>query len=514
MTRHPAGEPARHSRRSFLARLGAGGALQGADALRAGLQALGLALPALATQRVAASAPLPQGRGTRVLVLGAGIAGLTAAWELTKAGYDCTLLEAAPRAGGRIWTLRRGDELRLDDGSVQRCSFAAGLHFDAGAARFPAQHGSVLAACRELCIELEPAIIANRNALLRSATLDDGAPRTIASIVDATRAQLATLLEAALRGGAAPAETTLTAADVARIRDFLATWRGHVDSPGTALLDSTIWQWIALTDGPDLQPVMLQPKGGMDRIVAALAQRLGSRLRLGCEVLSIRELGDRVRVGYRSRGIPSSTGTAGHDATLDASFCVCTLPPHLLKALDTDLQADARAALEAFRPENASKIAWQAPRFWETTTGIFGGTSFTGGPTATVGYPSEGFLASQGILIGAYTTGFASRWLAGKDLAAQYAASRAAVEALHPGHGRELAQPLAISWQKVPHIAGAWSRPRKGTSAEALAAQLARPGARLFFAGDHLSALPGWQEGAIRSAHAALAELTRAATAA
>ena len=40
------------------------------------------------------------GRGTRVIILGAGIAGMTAAYELGKAGYDCVILEARARAGG------------------------------------------------------------------------------------------------------------------------------------------------------------------------------------------------------------------------------------------------------------------------------------------------------------------------------------------------------------------------------------------------------------------------------
>ena len=45
--------------------------------------------------------------GTRVVILGAGIAGLSAAWELGKAGYDCTVLEARSRVGGRSWTDRK-----------------------------------------------------------------------------------------------------------------------------------------------------------------------------------------------------------------------------------------------------------------------------------------------------------------------------------------------------------------------------------------------------------------------
>ena len=47
--------------------------------------------------------------GTSVLVLGAGLAGLLAAWELRKAGYAVKVLEYNQRAGGRCWTLRGSD---------------------------------------------------------------------------------------------------------------------------------------------------------------------------------------------------------------------------------------------------------------------------------------------------------------------------------------------------------------------------------------------------------------------
>lgn len=54
-------------------------------------------------------------------ILGAGIAGMTAAYELSKAGYECTLLEARDRAGGRCWTIRSGDTINELDSS-QSCS--------------------------------------------------------------------------------------------------------------------------------------------------------------------------------------------------------------------------------------------------------------------------------------------------------------------------------------------------------------------------------------------------------
>ena len=59
--------------------------------------------------------PGGSGRGTRVIILGAGIAGMTAAYELAKAGYECVVLEARARAGGRNWTIRGGERIEEID---------------------------------------------------------------------------------------------------------------------------------------------------------------------------------------------------------------------------------------------------------------------------------------------------------------------------------------------------------------------------------------------------------------
>ncbi|MFC0813619.1 FAD-dependent oxidoreductase, partial [Paracoccus panacisoli] len=48
-------------------------------------------------------------KGAKVLILGAGLAGMTAALELRAAGYEVEILEYREKAGGRCWTLRSGD---------------------------------------------------------------------------------------------------------------------------------------------------------------------------------------------------------------------------------------------------------------------------------------------------------------------------------------------------------------------------------------------------------------------
>ena len=95
-------------------------------------------------------APLGSAR-RRVAILGGGIAGLTAAYELSRKGYECTILEASHRSGGRNLTLRHGD-LIDEAGAPQICPFDDEPHLflNAGPARIPSNHRTLLDYCREL----------------------------------------------------------------------------------------------------------------------------------------------------------------------------------------------------------------------------------------------------------------------------------------------------------------------------------------------------------------------------
>ena len=103
------------TRRHFLEQLGAAG---GITVAYESMTALGL----LATPSQAPFELRGQVNGVRVLVLGAGLAGLTIAYELDKRGYDVQVLEARPRAGGRAFTVRRGT-VSEEDGAQQVCAF-------------------------------------------------------------------------------------------------------------------------------------------------------------------------------------------------------------------------------------------------------------------------------------------------------------------------------------------------------------------------------------------------------
>ena len=95
------------SRRDILMRVGVAG---GSGAMLAAMNMLGLSPATPASAADFTLAP-DSGNGKSVVVLGAGIAGLVAAYELRNAGYKVTLLEARDRVGGRVWTIRGGERI-------------------------------------------------------------------------------------------------------------------------------------------------------------------------------------------------------------------------------------------------------------------------------------------------------------------------------------------------------------------------------------------------------------------
>src|SRR5262249_50670046 len=92
--------------------------------------------------------PKASGAGKTVAILGAGVAGLCAAYELDRAGYDCVILEASRRIGGRSLTLRRGDTFRELGHEAQVCAFDEGLYLNGGPGRIPHHHVRVIDYCR------------------------------------------------------------------------------------------------------------------------------------------------------------------------------------------------------------------------------------------------------------------------------------------------------------------------------------------------------------------------------
>ena len=133
-------------------------------------------------------------KGASVLILGAGLAGMTAALELRKAGYKVQVLEFNSRAGGRNWTLRGGDTFTELGGFQQTCEFEQGLYINPGPWRIPYHHRALLDYCKRLNVALEPFIQLNHNALLHAASAFGGKPQRIRDIKTDFQGQVSELL--------------------------------------------------------------------------------------------------------------------------------------------------------------------------------------------------------------------------------------------------------------------------------------------------------------------------------
>jgi monoamine oxidase len=261
------------------------------------------------------------------------------------------------------------------------------------------------------------------------------------------------------------------------------------------LLDVDMWAGALFEEGFDFQATMFQPVAGIDRIPMAFASKLGSVVRCGREVVAIRRKGGGVAVSYLDK-------RTGKRANVDGDYCLVTIPLKVLAAIDSDFSPKHKAAIHGVEYGNAVKIAWQARRFWETEDHIYGGISWVKGPTTLVWYPSDRLFTPKGILLGAYATGYQADELAERPLITQFEMTRAMIDALHPGRGKELEKPMAIAWSKVPYTLGIAARYR--TEQDPDYAVLSEPDGPFYFAGEHLSHIGAWQEGAILSARRAI----------
>lgn len=511
------------TRRTFLMQLAA---TSGYAAAAAAMTTLGLGAPGIAA---AGDAPALQlapgsGKGVKVLVLGAGIAGLVSAYELRKAGYQVQLIEARDRVGGRNWTIRDGTRIELNDGSTQVADFEPGHYFNAGPARLPSHHQTILGYCREFGVELEAEVNTSRSAYFLPDAAKGGQPIQLRRAVNDARGHISELLAKATSKGALDQE--LNADDRAKLVEFLKVYgdltpqaefkgserSGYKVYPGAAgkvgerndplpleaLLDPDLWTALIFDELLIFQPTMLQPVGGMDRIPHAFHQRLKDISRLNTEVKSITNKDKGVDVVVRDRA-------SGKLRTLSADYAIVTFPLPVLAQVETNFSPEVKQAISNVHYDTASKIAWQSRRFWETEAQIYGGISVVKHETSLIWYPSGGFHKKTGVLVGCYNIGQNARDFTAQPLSAQFASSRGVIDRVHPGRGAELKNPVSVAWHKVPYSLGSWVH--WATPAEKEYTRLNQPEGRVHFAGEYLSQIGAWQEGAALSAHHAVAAI-------
>ena len=534
------------SRRSFLHLVGAAG---GAAAVYETMVTLGMIREPIAwagPPKIAAG----KGAGKKVVILGAGVGGVTAALELIRAGYSVTILEAQNRVGGRSLTARKGDvvvEQSLEHGRVeQTCRFDVGdgLYINLGPGRLPYHHRRVLHYARSFGVALEPYVMSTTANYFQTDAGFGGAALARRVIDTDTRGYIAEMLAKAVGRGIY--DERLNEDDQDKLLDLLRVFgdldthdrfrgstRAGCDHPLTVemgceaplplelkkLLDSRFWNnRFYQPEDFEWQATLFQPVGGMDQLVLGMAAGLpADTIRLNHEITGI-EIGAKegVLVTWRD----TRSGATGSER---ADFCISNIPLPILARIPANFAGDFKAAVEAARFDPTCKVGWQADsRFWENDPAqIFGGISYTDHPITQMWYPSNNYLGQivcaadasgkrvvghidKGTLTGAYN--YDENALAmGRMLPAErLVLARQGAVRLHPEF-KDPAFPvpeskgISIAWQNVPYQEGGWAN-WDFPGAETAYERLLGPDRAFYVVGDQVSTLPGWQEGAMMSA--------------
>ena len=473
-------------------------------------------------------------KGASVLILGAGLAGLTAALELRAAGYKVQVLEFNSRPGGRNWTLRGGDSFTELSGATQTCGFEQGLYLNPGPWRIPYHHRAVLDYCKRLGVTLEPFIQLNHNALLHASQGFGGKPQRIRDIKTDFQGHVSELLAKVTQQS--KLDEAVSVQDKEILLAALQSWgaldrnyaykanlisadhRGYIRDPGGGLgaapvagepiglsdiLHSQLWRYLRNFALYEFQTTMFQPVGGMDMIGKAFAREIGDIIRYDTKVTRIQQNDGGVTVSYVDSKAPATPQLA------TADWCVCTIPLSILSQIQIDVGARMKAAIDAVPYSSSVKIGLQFKRrFWEEDEAIYGGISYTDLPIRQISYPSNDYnRTGRGVLLGAYVYGGANSY----ELTAMPPSDRVerAVELgsrLHPQYRAEFENGIAVAWHRVPFTlgcAGSWTEKMRAEHYD----NLCQIDGRIVLAGEHASYIPAWQEGAILSSLDAVARL-------
>jgi monoamine oxidase len=214
-------------------------------------------------------------------------------------------------------------------------------------------------------------------------------------------------------------------------------------------------------------------------------------------VTEIRKTANGVRIAYEQ---------GGEKKQIEAAYCVCALPFPMLKKIPNDLSEPYKRVIDGCTMGTAFKVAWESRRFWEQDYNIYGGLSFLSQAPSPIWYPSAQLMHPTGIVVAGYMMnetelpGFAAMTLEQK-----LAASRAAVEKIHPGHGKELTKPVFCGWKHVKWNEGSWIETYDGGNSGYDGYNVViEPDGPIYLAGDTISNIVGWQEGAALSARRAV----------
>jgi monoamine oxidase len=455
-----------------------------------------------------------RGEARRVLIIGAGLSGLSAAFELTEAGHDVTVLEARTRPGGRVYTMRE--------------PFSDGLYAEAGAMFIPDTHDLTLKYARQFGLTLDrfrQPNLTNVN-YIRGKRIAAKWGDEVAWPVELT-AEEKTLgrggmwekyrpesVFAELGNPAAPdwSPSSLKKYDEISLVDY---YRQNGASPGAiavlTLGSNAIWgeglqSVSALTVLRDNWHLMESKKsfrirGGNDLLPKAFAAQLADKIRYGSPV---------VRIEHDARGVRVVHMHAGKHETLAADYVVCALPFSVLRRIEVApaFSAEKRRAIEQLPYFSAARISLQARRKFWRDAGL-SGFADTDLPIGEVYDMTANQTGQRGILQ-AYMGGAEARRVTALPEQQRVSYVLAQMERVYPGIVENFEGGASKCWDEDVWSRGASSWYKPGQMSE-LWPHIARAEGRVHFAGEHTSAWIRWMQGALHSGLRVAHEINEAA---
>ncbi|MCR2804659.1 flavin monoamine oxidase family protein [Paenibacillus soyae] len=517
------------SRRQFLSTVGK---LGGGAAVFSMMGTLGLLTPE--TLKAADYEPpdknelaMTKRNGKKVVILGAGVAGMTAAYELGLAGYDCTILEARARSGGRIWSVRRGTTVAELGAAKQVARFDDGLYLNAGPMRIPQFHVT-MEYIRKFGIPIEPFGNVNDHAYYyneKAGELSDRKVRKREAKAD-IRGYVSELMAKAVNQNAL--NMPLTPEEKEKLVAYLrseggldadlfykgSSRGGYKDEPGArldagvirdpfsmkAIINSGFGNYLSSEYGYDQQMMMFHPVGGMDAISNAFEKRLKGKIKFHSEVTEIKQSGSGVTVSYKNLA-------TGETSQIEGEYCICTIPLSVLKKIKADFSPDMKKAIDSVGYASAGKIGLQFKRrFWEEDEQIYGGNTLTNMDISSIYYPPTGYMQKKGLLLGYYAFGGNADSLGKMTFQEREAHALKQGAKIHPQYFKEFESSFSVDWKKIKYNEGGWVS-YSGDQRQTVYPTLCKPDRRVYLAGEHISYITAWMAGGIESARAVVTDI-------
>jgi monoamine oxidase len=440
------------------------------------------------------------GAPKRVLIIGAGMAGLVAAYELKRQGHDPLIVEAQGRVGGRVYTLRE--------------PFAAGLYAEAGAMRIPRSHNLTLEYCTLFNLPMRPFVMGNPKGIVyvsgdrMTAAEANAHPERLPfnlspsehghSADDLWQSAISELRAMVEHEGQAAWPEIVRRYDEYSLYEFLR----HKGFSEGAIEFYAVMNFVesdlhnsfveALREELggfylDMQSIV----GGMDLLPNAFYPELEGNIRFGTEVRAIDQDTDEVRLHCR---------VGASHVTFRGDYAICTVPFSVLRPIEADFSHDKERAIRQLNYHASTKILFQVrDRIWERVDGIVeGGATVTDLPVRRMNYPPTDLTTSRGVLLASYTWGQDALQWGAMDEEMRIEEALDDVEQIHSGIRRVFEVGASHAWYSDRWARGAFAlfAPEQQTT---LQDAILKPEGRVYFAGEHCSLYHAWIQGALES---------------